>query len=74
MFRELYEELAGNEWRFHRLHALEENAIALSGISLDPLGVAEVMQIKEIADRYRLHTVWDGENIRIIAEHGLRKH
>lgn len=68
MFQELYEELSKIEWKFHLLQNMENGVILLTPVSLDPNGIQEVMLIKEVADRYRFHTLWDGEKITIVEE------
>ena len=53
-------------FQYHEMGYVEHDKIVLRAISLDPSGIDEAMKIKEIADRYRLHTLWDGENIEIL--------
>ena len=65
MCRNLYNELSIMNLKYHELCALEGDKIFLTAKSLIPEGIEEAMLIKNTADRYRLCTMWDGENIEI---------
>lgn len=65
MFKKLYRELSIKGWKYHVLEQYKDTSIVLKGISMDPNGVHEVMQIKEIADNFYFQTRWDGENVQI---------
>ena len=66
MFQKLYYELSEMGWKYHMLENVDDDGIRFRAISLEPNGVNEVIRIKEIADRFRFHMKWDGENIRIV--------
>lgn len=74
MFGELYDELSKMQWKYHLLQSPEEGHISLTAVSMDPNGIQEVMMIKEVADKYRFHTTWDGSNIKIIEAQKGSKH
>jgi hypothetical protein len=65
MIQELYAKLSTINWHYHALQEPTSGTIVLKAISMDPQGVLEVMRIRELADEFRLHTKWDGQDIQI---------
>ena len=59
-------ELERLTFQYHEMGSIENDKIILKGISLDPNGIEEAMKIKEMADKYNLHTLWDGQDIEIL--------
>lgn len=66
MLKNLYNELTRMDLKHHKPVEMDANKIFLVATALIPEGIEEAMQIKTLADRYKLCTVWDGENIEII--------
>lgn len=65
MITNLYEQLLGLELQFHEIASANSSSIVLHAKSLDAEGIFEVMRIKELADQYKLHTKWDGQDVEI---------
>lgn len=65
MLRNLYGVLLRMDLEHHKLYGLQEELIYLTATSLDPEGIDEAIRIKQLADSFSMHTIWDGENIQI---------
>jgi hypothetical protein len=65
MINNLHNELSRLELQYHELGAITNGTIVLVAKSLAGEGVFEVMQIKELADKFNLVTKWDGQSIEI---------
>ncbi len=65
MIKGLYNALAALELEYHHLGEITDGVIVLTAKSLDAEGIAEVIRINELAEKYNLVTKWDGENIEI---------
>jgi hypothetical protein len=64
--QQLINELKRLTFHYHEMASVESDKVLFKAVSMDPRGIDEVMKIKEIVDRHRLHTVWDGQNIEIL--------
>jgi len=65
MIRSLHKMLDELGLEYHKLEAVQNGTIVLIAKSLAAEGIAEVMRIKELADRCELTAKWDGRNIEI---------
>ena len=66
MLKQLYMELAELDLKYHELGQRESGRIDIKATSMDPLGVDEVIRIKEVADHHHAFTSWDGKDIKIV--------
>lgn len=65
MIRSLHKMLEELGLEYHRLEAVKNGTIVLVAKSLAAEGIAEVMRVKELADKCDLTARWDGKNIEI---------
>jgi hypothetical protein len=65
MINGFYNKLLSIELEFHEIASSDSESIVLHAKSLDAEGIFEVMRIKELADKFRLQTKWDGQDIEI---------
>jgi hypothetical protein len=65
MIKSFYQKLLSLELEFHEIAAANGSSVVLHAKSLDADGILEVMRIKELADKFRLQTKWDGQDIEI---------
>jgi hypothetical protein len=65
MIKSFYQKLLNLELEFHEIAAVNGSSIVLHAKTLDADGVFEVMRIKELADKFRLQTKWNGQDIEI---------
>lgn len=63
-----YEELQGISLKYHEVCVLENSGIVVEAVSMDPSGIDEIMQIKQLADTYRLVSSWDGNDLIVTKE------
>ncbi len=65
MIKSLHYELSQLELEYHELGEIVNGSILLTGKSIKPESIAEVILINELASEFRLIAKWDGENIQI---------
>jgi len=65
MLKTLHKMLDEIGLKYHKLEGVENGMIVLVAKSLAAEGIAEVMRIKELADKFDLTAKWDGKNIEI---------
>lgn len=67
MLHNFYNRLSKISLKYHQLTPFEDHRVLVRAKSLSPYGVDEVMRIKQLADKFDLHTYWDGRDIKVSA-------